>query len=279
MPSSKPKPNREQHIIVRIPEGSNLYQLCLFALSDTQPQKIETLTGIVPTHQANLLGKQLAKERKIPFFKKLKLALNQAQCSQLAQIERQAKTVKRQQWQEVQQNRYRSWLSHYSSEQLALADAVRLMNRWLKSLGRIQTSYDLDYRTGRVTKYKVYEHGRERVWVEAAYAIKDAWIQQNQASLISGHQVRYEVSWNGVKSRQRWLYWHQFLIEGQNFDFHSYIPPAQLEPELAQDFPPFESRNQLSRAEIVAIEKKCGINTPDAFIEMLSCQILAQKFW
>ena len=279
MPSSKPKPNQKQHIIVRIPEGSNLYQLCLFALSGTQPKKIEALTGIVPTHQANLLGKQLAKERKIPFFKKLKPALNQAQCSELARIRRQAKMVKRQQWKEVQQNRYSSWLTHYSSEQLALADAVRLMNRWIKSLGRIEPSYDLDYQTGRVTKYKVYEHGRERVWVEAAYAIKDAWIQQNQELLIDGHKVRHEVSWNGVKSRRRWLYWHQFLIDGQKFDFHSYIPPAQLSPELAPDFPPFKSRNQLSPEEITAIEKKCGINTPDAFIEMLSCQILAQKFW
>lgn len=192
----------------------------------------------------------------------------------------QAKKAKRKAWLERQKEYWQSWQNQYSSEKLALADGVRIMNRWLKNLGRIETSYDLDWKTGNLIKYRAYDHGMQRVWEQAAYQIKDIWLQQNQKHLIIGQKVRHEVSQNQQgKISERWLYYHEFLIEEQKFDFHSYIKPIKLEEELAPDFPPFESRKPLSAEEISEVERKCGISTPDVFIEMMSWKLTGKKPW
>ena len=176
--------------------------------------------------------------------------------------------------------RWQLWQSHYPSEKLALANGVQIMNRWVKNLGRIEISYDLDWKTGNTQKYKVYERGMERVWVQAAYQLKDIWLEQNQPDLTLGQKVRCEVSWNERgKTSRRWLYYHEFLIEGEKFDFHSYTEPIKLEEGLAPDFPPMMSRKRLSPKEISEVERKCGVNSPDLLIEMMSWKLIAKKPW
>ena len=44
-------------------------------------------------------------------------------------------------------------------------------------------------------------------------------------------------------------------------------------------FPPFKSQRPLSTEEISEIERKCGINTPDLFLEMLSWKLIGKKYW
>ena len=269
------KKTLNQQGIVRIPCGSNLYQLDLYDLSGSNLNSLKTLSTKLKTKKANKKGKELAKELNIPFFSSLKAAGTAEQIKFLAKLKKKKKQEKLWLWQNNQENNWQQWLSNYKSEEIAVAEAIQIMNRWIKKLGKIEISYKVDYHNDRLLKYKHYQRGIERIWVEVAYEIKNFWVSENQKFLIVGQKVRQESFGNQDK---RWLYYHEFLIKNQKFDFYSYVKPIALKEELAQEKPAF-SGSTLSTEETDKIQKKCGLSDPASFIEMLGWKLLKKKVW
>ncbi|MEQ8853625.1 hypothetical protein [Gimesia sp.] len=108
----------------------------------------------------------------------------------------------------------KAWLKKYKTEELLLANALKLVNR-LQKVNRI----------------------------DEVYSLKDQWIEANQHNLTEGKFVRREtkVCWScdggyddcwscggtGIYS-DRTLYEHNFNIAGQDICFHSYVKPEIL---------------------------------------------------
>ncbi len=110
------------------------------------------------------------------------------------------------------------WRAKYGSEELLLANALKLVNR-LQKVNR----------------------------VDEVYSLKDQWITANQHNLTEGKFVRREtkVCWScggdgeycwdecwscggtGLYS-DRTLFEHNFIIDGQDICFHSYVKPEIL---------------------------------------------------
>lgn len=110
------------------------------------------------------------------------------------------------------------WRAKYGSEELLLANALKLVNR-LQKVNRI----------------------------DEVYSLKDQWITANQYNLTEGKFVRREtkVCWScGGDGEYGWeecwscggtglysdrtLYEHNFIIDGQDICFHSYVKPEIL---------------------------------------------------
>lgn len=120
----------------------------------------------------------------------------------------------------------RQWTKNHGTEDLALAEAVRMANRLQKVIRR-----------------------------KDFYPLKDQWMEANQHRLRDGRISRHEKKscWScdgdgerydgsecwkcggtGIYS-SRTLYEHEFLIDGRKFCFHSYIKPRNVSTEAGQD--------------------------------------------
>ncbi len=118
------------------------------------------------------------------------------------------------------------WSQKFGSEDLALAEAVRMANRLQKVIRR-----------------------------KEFYPLKDQWMEANQHRLRDGRISRHEKKscWScdgdgerydgsecwkcggtGIYS-SRTLYEHEFLIDGRKFCFHSYVKPRKVSTEAGQD--------------------------------------------
>ena len=120
---------------------------------------------------------------------------------------------------------------------LALAEAVRTLNRAIK-VGRMAAPST----AGRTPLLS----GEER---ERAYKVKDEWIRLSQRYLTDGKIAREETSWNGQPSRV--LYVHTFAVHAKMFCFHSYQAPVLLSEERAEDLPTYGT--SMSEAEWAAM--------------------------
>ncbi len=143
---------------------------------------------------------------------------------------------------------HEDWLNKYRSDQVVLAEAIRLANR-LQKVKRVP-----DF-----------------------YALKDKWLEHNKDCLIEGRIARREGGqcWQcygeddecpkcdgtGVYS-SRTLYEHRILIEGREYSFHSYTKPKHLNPDGGLNLPaygrPFK-RSELPtppQSVVVALARK-----------------------
>lgn len=115
-----------------------------------------------------------------------------------------------------------AWLKQHRTETEAIAVAIFTANRLVRD-------------TARSTKRRFY-------------SIKDEWIRRHQCYLIDGRRIRREASecwscggqgcddcdYSGEYS-SRWLYVHNFSIDGRKYSFHSYQVPSTLSDEAGED--------------------------------------------
>ena len=105
------------------------------------------------------------------------------------------------------------WRNRFTNDDVALATAVWCANRLIKD-------------------------SRAKATRRKFYSIKDAWLERQDSV---GQRVRLERKecWGCYGDgcdrcdqtgwyRERWLYVHEFFVEGQRYHFHSYIPPKAL---------------------------------------------------
>jgi len=261
----------KKHVLIRCPVNSNLYQLRLYDLSQSEVKIVEYLSSPLKAKNANKQGRELAENLKIRYFKKLSSAANTEQKQALHKIYKKLKQEKREAWNKAQGENWSNWRSNFDSEKIAIAEAIKIMNAWIKNLGKIsQDFWDYDYYSDRVIKCKIYPPGQQ-MWVNVAYKIKNYWLEQNQESLIVGKTVRFE-------GNKKYLYYHKLEIEKQIYEFHSHIKPKNLFKEPGVDFEPFSGK-KLSVKEIAKVKQKCSIESVDRFIEMLGWKLLNKKFW
>ncbi len=113
-----------------------------------------------------------------------------------------------------------AWRERFGSDEVVLAEAVRLANRLQK-----------------VKRHPLF------------YSLKDTWIKQNQGKLVEGRIARVENNycWNcdgegcwrcddGVYSSRK-LYEHTFKIGERTYSFHSYSRPSILSDNRGADLP------------------------------------------
>jgi hypothetical protein len=176
----------------------------------------------VKPNQQDQLGKEQAERHGIPFIKKP---------NDTARVQRREKILAKNLEQQKQQKERsenikrwtKQWLEKHPSKELAIVEALRILNRWAKRLSRHNEN---ELRLRRLI-----------------YHMKDSWIRSNQHHLVYGQKVRLELSMGCCKydeyPRSWLLYSHTFNIQGTEINFHSYSKPERLIQEKGEDLPSY----------------------------------------
>jgi hypothetical protein len=134
----------------------------------------------------------------------------------------------------------RLWLEfsqNYKSEAIALAESIRLLNKWVKN---IDLSKNIQ---------------------SQIYLIKDEWMKKHEQYL-----TRFYVSdISGHSENFKHLYAYEFCIDGENFCFHSYL---KLRENAKIYLTKHGSSKEFSNEEIRLLENELPL-----FINMVQNQL------
>jgi len=241
--------------IVKLHQGKK-YRLAIANLA--LKEILETFTPALKASTANRLGKQLAKDLEIQFFSSVP-----------PQIKRKYKEQRRQAWHKKESLRWDKWQSHFGSEELAIAQGIRIMNSWIKELGEIKE----DFYTVSAPRqlYKEYALGHDKACVDFAYEIKDFWLHCHEKNLVKTCRVRLE--------KRGWLYEYHLIIGETEFVFHGYFQPSVISDEMGLAPAQFRSGKLLNSTEKKEIESMLGITIASEFTSMMGWKVLQKRFF